>query len=96
MAELAIPALISTAVGAGGAYAANKLLTPDTSAQQKQIADAQQQQTVANARQLQTEQDQAATQDQQTGLLARAPRGRRLLQAATGDTGIANKSSTLG
>jgi hypothetical protein len=66
---------------------------PDTSAQDKQAAQARDDQRVALARQQQSEQQQAAIADQQAGLAGRVPRGRRLLQAATGDSGV---SSTLG
>lgn len=66
---------------------------PDTSAQDKQIEQAKQDQKLSLARQQQTEQQQAAAADQQAGLASRTPRGRRLLQASTGDAGV---SSSLG
>lgn len=66
---------------------------PDTSAQERQIAQAKEEQNLSLARQQQNEQAQATLQDQQAGAVGRAPRGRRLLQAATGDGGVA---STLG
>jgi hypothetical protein len=66
---------------------------PDTSAQAAQIAQSKDQQSIALSRQQQTEQNAAAEQDQQAGLVSRPPRGRRLLQAATGETGV---STSLG
>ena len=66
---------------------------PDTSAQQAQIEKAKQDQQISLDRQRQQEQQQAALADQQAGAAGRTPRGRRLLQASTGDTGV---SSTLG
>ena len=66
---------------------------PDTSAQDKQAAKERDSQRIALSRQQQTEQQAAALQDEQAGLAARMPRGRRLLQAATGDSGVA---TTLG
>ena len=66
---------------------------PDTFAQEKQAAQARDDQRIALSRQQQTQQQQAAKADEQAGLAGRAPRGRRLLQAATGDAGV---TSTLG
>lgn len=66
---------------------------PDTSAQQQQIQQSKDAQSIALSRQQQDQQNAAALQDQQAGAAARAPRGRRLLQAATGDAGVA---TTLG
>ena len=63
---------------------------PDTSAQEKEAARARDDQRVALARQEQTEQQRASTADQQAGLVGRVPRGRRLLQAATGDSGVSS------
>lgn len=68
---------------------------PDTSAQTQQIADAKQQQSVSLARQQQDEQNASAEQSTQQGLVSRQPRGRRLLLAATGESGVA-KQTTLG
>jgi len=73
--------------------AANKLLAPNTSDQDKQIAQQKEQQSIALDRQRQTEQQEAARIDQQAGAISRTPRGRRLLQASTGDAGVSN---TLG
>jgi hypothetical protein len=73
--------------------AANKLMTPDTSAQDEQIKKQKEQQQISLDRQRQNEQQQAALVDNQAGLMSRTPRGRRLLQASTGDTGV---STTLG
>jgi hypothetical protein len=66
---------------------------PDTSAQEKQIAQAKEEQSIALARQQQNAQQEQARADLQAGLASRMPRGRRLLQAATGDQGV---TSTLG
>jgi hypothetical protein len=66
---------------------------PDTSAQDAQIAAAKQDQSLALSRQQQTEQVAAAEQDKQAGLVGRQPRGRRLLTAATGESGV---QTTLG
>lgn len=66
---------------------------PDTSAQQKQIAEQRDAQAVALTRQQQTEQTNDAEASRQAGLASRQPRGRRLLLAATGESGV---SSTLG
>jgi hypothetical protein len=66
---------------------------PDTSAQEAQIKQAKEDQSIALTRQRQTEQVAAGEASTQAGLASRQPRGRRLLQAATGDTGV---QSTLG
>jgi hypothetical protein len=68
-------------------------MTPDTSAQDEQIKKQKEQQQISLDRQRQNEQQQAALVDNQAGLMSRTPRGRRLLQASTGDTGV---STTLG
>ncbi|MBP1296624.1 hypothetical protein [Bradyrhizobium elkanii] len=73
---------------------------PDTSAQEKlqqqQIQQSKEAQSIALSRQQQQQQVTAAEQDQQAGLLSRTPRGRRLLQAATGDAGVSGSATTLG
>lgn len=66
---------------------------PDTSAQKAEIAQQKEQTDISLARQQQTQQVAAAEQDKQAGLISRQPRGRRLLQAATGDAGV---QTTLG
>ena len=66
---------------------------PDTSAQEKQAKQAKEEQSLSIARQQQNAQQEKALADQQAGLASRMPRGRRLLQAATGDQGV---TSTLG
>jgi hypothetical protein len=69
---------------------------PDTSAQDAQITKAKEDQTTALARQQQQEQNADAAQSEQLGLTGRQPRGRRLLLAATGESGVAAKPATLG
>jgi transposase len=69
---------------------------PDTSAEAAQIAAAKQDQTTALARQQQQEQNADQVASTQAGLVSRQPRGRRLLLAATGESGVAAKSATLG
>lgn len=64
---------------------------PDTSAQEGEIKRARQSEQIALDRQRQEVQAQAATDDQQLGRVARAPRGRRLLMAATGEGGLSSK-----
>lgn len=87
--EFAIPALVSLVGGA----AVGQLNKPDTSGQDAAIKKAKDEQSIALDRQKQEQ--QAAAQDQavQSGGITRQPRGRRLLQAATGDSGV---QSTLG
>lgn len=66
---------------------------PDTSKQEAAAAKAREDQQIALDRQKQEVQNQQATEDQNLGKVARAPRGRRLLMAATGEQGV---SSNLG
>jgi Sec-independent protein translocase protein TatA len=69
---------------------------PDTSAQEQQAAQeasAREAQSISLQKQQETLQNQDATQQSQLGRVARAPRGRRLLLAATGEQGV---STTLG
>lgn len=69
---------------------------PDTSAQEQQnaqAASAREAQNLALQKQQETLQNQDATQQEQLGRVTRAPRGRRLLLAATGEQGV---STTLG
>lgn len=68
---------------------------PDTSAQQAAATTARDQQGVELERQRQQQQNQEATTDATTGRIARIPRGRRLLLAATGESGVAALPSTL-
>lgn len=65
----------------------------DTGAQEKAARDARDQQTIALTRQKETEKNAAALTEQTAGEVSRQPRGRRLLQAATGDAGV---QTTLG
>lgn len=69
---------------------------PDTSAQEAEAKKQREEQQISLERQRQTEQQAAAQADQQAGLASRAPRGRRLLLALTGDTGVGGSSTTLG
>jgi hypothetical protein len=66
---------------------------PDTSAQDKQIAQQKEAQSISLSRQQQTEQNSDQEQSVQAGLASRQPRGRRLLLAATGEQGV---NTTLG
>lgn len=64
---------------------------PDTSKQEAEIRSARERESIALDRQRQDVQAAAATEDQQLGRVARAPRGRRLLMAATGEGGLSSK-----
>jgi hypothetical protein len=66
---------------------------PDTSAADAAAAKAKQDQQIALSRSQQETQNAAATADDNLGKAGRAPKGRRLLLAATGEGGV---SSTLG
>lgn len=61
---------------------------PDTRKQEADAAKARDDQRIALDRQKQEVQNQQATEDQNLGKVARAPRGRRLLMAATGEQGV--------
>jgi hypothetical protein len=61
---------------------------PDTSAQDAAAAQQRENQQITLARQQQDAQAQAAVDDQTLGKVARAPKGRRLLLAATGEQGV--------
>lgn len=63
---------------------------PDTRKQDADAAKARQDQQIALDRQRQETQNQQATEDQNLGKVARAPRGRRLLLAATGEQGVSS------
>lgn len=63
---------------------------PDTKNQDAIAAKARQDQQIALDRQRQETQNQQATEDQNLGKVARAPRGRRLLLAATGEQGVSS------
>ncbi|WP_398468540.1 hypothetical protein [Tardiphaga sp.] len=66
---------------------------PDTSAADAQARKSREEQQIALARSRQDVQGQEAETDQQLGRASRAPKGRRLLLAATGESGV---SSSLG
>jgi hypothetical protein len=61
---------------------------PDTSGADQAAAQARSDQQIQLARQQQDTQAQAAADDQNLGKIARAPKGRRLLLAATGEQGV--------
>ena len=84
MVEIAIPALISAAAGA----AANKMMAPGTGAQEAEIARQREAQQIALSRQQGELQNQEAETDLAAGKVAKVPRGRRLLLAATGEAGL--------
>lgn len=59
--------------------------------QDRQIAQQRDAQSIALNRQQQDAQQQDADLTQRVGRAGRLPRGRRLLLAATGETGVSNK-----
>jgi hypothetical protein len=59
--------------------------------QAEKQAEQQDQQQINLQRQQQQQQAEAARVDEQAGRGTRIPRGRRLLLAATGETGLSNK-----
>lgn len=66
---------------------------PDTKGQEAEAARQRQDQQITLDRQRQELQNQQATEDANLGKAARAPRGRRLLLAATGEQGVSNNLS---
>lgn len=66
---------------------------PDTSKADAQAAQARQDSLIAMDRQKQELQAQQATANEQLGKTTRAPKGRRLLLAATGEQGVSSSLS---
>lgn len=64
---------------------------PDTRGQEEEVARQRQDQRIALDRQRQEVQNQQASEDANLGRAARAPRGRRLLLAATGEQGVSTR-----